>query len=132
MSTWSWRKGSPTLTVFTSNDRGDTWQSTELNVPFRPDRWGAFSLSWTPGGDLVGRQNVIYPDGSQHEVDGLRIWRADLVDGGSFEAVFEAATGNQIAQYDLPFTVDGDRIWASRLSSDDDGHSWTEVTTWRP
>jgi hypothetical protein len=129
MSLWSWVKGSPTLTVFTSTDQGDTWQTTRLTVSFRPSY---DSLFWTPGGALVVRQNTIYRDGSANEVDGLRIWRADFVDGGGFEAMYEAATGNQIAQGDLPFSFKDDRIWASRLWSDDDGRTWTEVTTWRP
>jgi hypothetical protein len=130
MSVWSWVKGSPTLTVFTSTDEGDTWQATELAVRFRPSY--AVAFSWTPDGALVARQNTIYPDGSANELDGLRIWRADFVDGGTFDVVYEAATGNQLAQSDLPFTFLGDRIWASRLWSDDDGRTWTEVTTWRP
>jgi hypothetical protein len=130
MSLWSWVRGSLTLTVFTSNDQGASWRTTTLTAPFRPPY--SFSLFWTPGGDLIARQNMIFPDGSDRELDGLRIWRASPADGGSFEAVYEAGTGNQIAQYDLAFSLLGDRIWASRLWSDDDGRTWTEATTWRP
>ena len=45
--------------------------------------------------------------------------------------VYEARSGNDIAIEDPAFTVLDDRIWASRLWSDDDGETWTEETTWR-
>ena len=126
MSCWSWVKGSPTLTVFTSSDQGDTWRSIKLGMPFGPDPYGlSLSLSWTPGGDLVGR------DDSPHLGNGLRLWRARPVDGGNFEVVYETTTGNQYTEEDLPFIVSGEQLWASRLRSDDDGESWVEEMTWR-
>jgi hypothetical protein len=130
MSLWSWLKGSPTLTVFTLSEEGGPWETTELAVAFRPT-WG-FSLIWTPGGDLIGRQDdAFYPDGSRREGEGLRLWRASPDDGGTFEVVYEATTGNQISWNDLPITVFGDQLWASRLWSDDDGQTWTELSPWR-
>jgi hypothetical protein len=131
MSFWSWLKGSDTLTIYTSSDQGGSWRETDLVVPFRPAY--ALALSWTPGGDLVGRQdNAFYPDGDPNEGDGLRLWRASPVDGGTFEVVYESRTGNRMNGEDLPFTALGDRLWPSRLWSDDDGRTWTEVATWRP
>jgi len=63
----------------------------------------------------------------------VRIWRADLVDIGGFEQTYETGGGNETtAWYDHPFTFVGDEIWTTRLSSDDDGRSWAEITTWRP
>jgi hypothetical protein len=131
MSFWSWSKGSDTLTVFTSSDRGASWQETDLVVPFRPAY--SLELSWTPDGDLVGREDyAFFPDGDPHEGDGLRLWRAEFVDGDSFEVVYESRTGNQMSAQDLPFALLDGRLWASRLWSDDDGRTWQEVTTWRP
>jgi len=131
MSYWSWLKGSPTLRVFTSDDQGSTWRTTDLGVSFRPDDW-YFALAYTPGGDLVGRQDdAFYPRSSTHVSEGVRLWRADFVKGGSFKPVYEARTGNDIAIEDPAFTVLDDRIWASRLWSDDDGETWVEDATWR-
>ena len=132
MSCWSWVKGSPTLTVFTSDDGGDTWRSIKLGAPLRPDPFGGFSLSWTPGGDLVGREDdAFYSNTSPRLGDGLRLWRARAVDGGNFEVVYETTTGNRYTQEDLPFIVSGEQLWASRLWSDDDGETWVEEMTWR-
>ena len=128
MSFWSWVKGSDTLTVFTSSDRGASWQETDVDVPFRPAY--SFELSWTPGGDLVGRQDDS--DGDPDQGYGLRLWRADFVDGGSFGVVHESRTGDLFAEDDLPFATLDERLWASRFWSDDDGRTWQEVTTWRP
>ena len=124
-----WR-GSPTLTVFSLSEQGGPWQNTELAVPFRPT-W-PFSLAWTPGGDLIGRQDgAFYPDGSFREGEGLRLWRASPDEGGAFEVVHGATSGTQISWNDVPITVFGDQLWASRLWSDDDGHTWTELSPWR-
>ncbi|HQR25963.1 MAG TPA: hypothetical protein PLP61_02890 [Nocardioides sp.] len=131
MAFWSWVKGAEALSVFTSDDRGSTWQRTDLGVSFRPDDY-YFALAWTPAGDLVGRQDdAFFPPSSIHLSEGIRLWRADLVEGGSFVLVHEARTGNEIAIEDPAFAVLGDRIWASRLWSDDDGRTWVEQTTWR-
>jgi hypothetical protein len=132
MSCWSWVKGSPTLTVFTSSDRGDTWRSVRLGIPFRPDSNGGFSVSWTPGGDLLGREDdAFHSSTSPHLGEGLRLWRARPINGGNLEVVYEASTGNQSTQEDLPVIADGERLWASRLWSDDDGRTWTELSPWR-
>lgn len=131
MSYWSWLKGSDTLSVFTSDDEGSTWQTTDLGVSFRPDDY-YFGLAYTPGGDLVGRQDdAFYPQNSTHMSEGLRLWRADFVKGSNFELVYEAKTGNDISIEDPAFTLLDDRIWASRLWSDDDGQTWVEEATWR-
>jgi hypothetical protein len=130
MSCWAWVKGSPTLTVFTSSDQGPSWQTTELATPFRPPYF--LTVSWTPGGDLVGRQNnAFYPDGSDNEGDGLRLWRASLAEGGTFEVVYESRSGNAINWENPAFTVLDGRIWSSGFWSDDDGRTWTEVSIWR-
>ena len=132
MSCWSWVKGLPTFTVFTSSDQGDTWRSIELGLPFRPDEYGATPFSWTPGGDLLGREGyAFYPADSPRFGEGLRLWRASPVDGDVFEVVYEARTGNSITHYDPAFTVDGEQLWASRLWSEDDGRTWTELLPWR-
>jgi hypothetical protein len=132
MSCWSWVKGSPTLTVFTSADQGSTWQSIELGVPFRIDPFLPISLSWTPGGDLVAREDsALYNPRSPRYGDGLRLWRASSVDGDSFELVHEARNGNQHSLEDRPFTVFGAQLWATRALSEDDGRTWTEPLSWR-
>jgi hypothetical protein len=127
ISFWSWVKGSDTVTVFTSSDQGATWQETHLGVPFRPTY--GLDLAWTPDGDLVGRQP---DDGNPSQGYGQRFWRADHADGGSFELVYEGPAGSDFGVEDLPFMELGDRLWSSRLWSDDDGRTWQEVTTWRP
>jgi hypothetical protein len=97
-------------------------------VPFRPTY--GLDLAWTPGGDLLGRQTD--DDGDPNEGFGLRLWRADHVDGGSFEVVHEGPAGRDFGVEDPPFTVLGDRLWSLNAWSDDDGRTWQEVTTWRP
>ena len=130
MAYWSWLKGSDTLRVFTSDDKGASWRTTELGVPFRPDDY-YFALAYTPDGDLVGRQDdAFYSQSSTHVSEGLRLWRADLVEGGSFELVHESRVGNDISMEDPAFTVLDD-LWASRLRSDDDGRTWTDEAAWR-
>lgn len=128
MSFWSWVKGSDTMTVFTSSDQGASWQETHLGMPFRPTY--SLDLAWTPGGDLLGRQTD--DDGDPSQGFGLRLWRAERVDGGSFELVHEGPAGSDFGVEDPPFTEVGDRLWSSHVWSDDDGRTWQEVTTWRP
>ncbi len=131
MSYWSWLKGSNTLRVFTSDDEGSTWRTTDLGLSFRPDDY-YFGLAYTPGGDLVGRQDdAFHHRNPTHVGEGLRLWRADFVEGGRFEMVHEARSGNDISIGYPTFTVLDDRIWASRLWSDDDGETWVEEATWR-
>jgi hypothetical protein len=132
MSYWSWSPGTPTMQVFTSSDGGASWRTTELGLGYRPGLY-SFDVYWTPGGDLLARQNdAFHADGSDDEGDGLRILRADFEAGGAFTPVYEARTGNLTHWEDLPFSGLGDRIWASNLWSDDDGRTWSEETTWRP
>lgn len=119
MSCWSWVKGSPALTLFTSSDRGATWQSLRLGMASSPQAFETLALTWTPGGDLVGR-------------DELRLWRARPVDGTDFEVVHEATARDESTSEDhQPFVVNGEQVWASRLWSDDDGHTWNELSPWR-
>ncbi len=135
MSYWSWLKGSHTLRVFASDDQGSTWRTTDLAVSFRPDQY-YFGLAYTPGGDLVGRQDdaFYHPRDSTEPAEpgvGLRLWRADFVKGGSFEMVYEARSGNEASNGYPTFTMHDDRIWATRLWSDDDGETWVKESTWR-
>ncbi|GAA2142740.1 hypothetical protein GCM10009844_14230 [Nocardioides koreensis] len=67
------------------------------------------------------------------------IWRAEDLDRGDFELVEESATNGdteltQSAWTHEPIIV-GDRIYVMTrqgvATSDDDGHTWTEITTWR-
>jgi hypothetical protein len=124
MSCWSWVKGSPTISLFTSTDRGATWDTATIALPFPPDNYGGFTLSWTPGGDLVGRRGT--------RRGGVELWRAAPVDGGSFELVADAERVSQFGWVDLPVVVNGSTLLASWLWSDDDGRTWSVITPWRP
>ncbi|HEX5088932.1 MAG TPA: hypothetical protein VFV89_14075 [Nocardioides sp.] len=131
MSYWAWQQGSQAIRVFTSSDRGVTWQTTQLDIRFRPGIY-TFDLYWTPSGALIGRQTGDFsPDGSDDGGEGVRIWRADFVDGGAFEITHQGRGGLDPAWYEHPFGFRGDQIWANWLWSDDDGRTWQEVTTWR-
>jgi hypothetical protein len=125
MSCWTWIKGSSTISVFTSNDQGDTWQDVSVELPFRPDNYGDFDLSWTPGGDLLGRRPT-------HQAKGLQLWRAPAEDGAEFALVLDTTARTLYGWIDLPLVVDGTRIVASTLWSEDDGRTWSEITPWRP
>ncbi len=48
MSCWSWVKGSPTLTVFTSSDQGNTPAGIKLGFTVRPDEHGGTSCPGRP------------------------------------------------------------------------------------
>jgi hypothetical protein len=131
MAYWLWRGGDDALTVFTSDDAGSTWQTTHVGVSFRPSG-DYFGLAYTPGGDLVGRQDhLLYRPSRTSASEGQRIWRADLEDGGVFAMVYEATFGAERSLGYPAFTFHDDQIWTSRLWSDDDGRTWSEVGVWR-
>jgi hypothetical protein len=125
MSCWSWVKGSPTITVSSSSDRGATWDVVSLLPPFPPDGDGGFDLSWTPAGDLVARR-------AAHGGAGMQLWRAGADDGEAFELVLDTSSGSLFNREDPPFVVAGTRIVASGVWSDDDGRTWTAPLPWRP
>jgi hypothetical protein len=83
-------------------------------------------MTGTPDGALIAVSS--YPE--------TTVWRAEDVDGGNFEVVHESASRapTQLAWVHEP-TIVGDRIHVMTpvgvLSSDDDGRTWTEITTWR-
>lgn len=131
MSYWSWLKGSNTMRVFTSDDDGSTWRTTDLGVPFRPSGYKC-GLAFTPGGDLVGRKDLAFrTQGSSQLSSGMRLWRADFVQGGSFTMVYKSRSGGNSSIGYPTFTRLDQRIWTSRLYSDDDGETWVEEATWR-
>jgi hypothetical protein len=122
MSFWSSEPGSSSLTVHTSSDGGSTWQATALREPAGPrDRY--YDMSWTPDGALLARST---------RGGGVTIWRAELTAGGGLEEVSELSRIHGGSEYEPAFAFRGDRIWASRSWSDDDGRTWSEVATWRP
>jgi hypothetical protein len=131
MSYWSWLEGSDTLKVFTSADKGSTWRTAELGVSFRPDGY-YFGLAYTPGGALIGRQDdALRRETPSRAGEGLRLWRAELVKGGSFEMVYESRSGTDGPNGYPTFTMLDDTIWTARFWSDDDGETWIEESTWR-
>jgi len=86
-------------------------------------------MAGTPDGALLAVST--YPE--------MLIWRAEDLADDAFELVHEGATTSdlELTQEDLlhePTSV-GDRIhvWTPRgvVTSDDDGRTWTEITTWR-
>ena len=89
-------------------------------------------MSRTPGGGLLALQDdAFFNDGSPHEGEGIRLWRADSLDHGSFGVVYASRSRTDArGNYAPPFTVAGDRIWSGGLWSDDDGRTWSS-TTWR-
>lgn len=86
-------------------------------------------MTGTPDGALLAVQT--YPE--------TVIWRAEDFDSGGFELVNESPANSdtevtQSAWIHEP-TIVGDRIYVTTrhgvVASDDDGHTWTEITTWR-
>lgn len=126
MSFWALDQRAGTLTVRTSDDRGASWQTAELRAPVHSRN---LDVSRTPGGGLLALQNdAFFKDGSPHEGDGLRIWRADH---GTFTAVYESRRRTDArGSYAPGFTEAGTRIWSGGLWSDDDGRTWS-TTAWR-
>ena len=133
MSYWAWPKGSPTLTIFTSSNRGASWRKSTLPVPYRPIKWYDLDLSWTPDGALLIRQDEAFDvtDSSGNTDFGIRLWRSSSpTSRGAFTMVYEGSPGD--TDFGSPaFTVDGSRIWSKGLWSDDDGVTWHAIERWR-
>lgn len=130
MSFWSWSKGSPTITIFTSSDQGRTWKDTTLAAANRPIRPWDLDLSWSPEGALLARQGDAFTAADNSE--GIRIWRSPSLDSGAFAMVYEGSSQNAAGGINEPlFTVVGSRIWSRGLWSDDDGVTWSAVPRWR-
>jgi hypothetical protein len=123
MSCWIWHEDSPTISVITSTDHGESWQDMSLGVPFRPDSSRGLSLSWTPAAGLLARLS-----GPRY---GFKLYRADAADGAPFEPVLDARSST-LYRAGAPWVVRGDRIATYTFWSDDDGRTWSETTPWRP
>ena len=130
MSVWSLDRGSRTMSIFTSPDRGASWQTAKLTVPF----FSRFlTVSRTSGGGLVALQeDAFYQDGSRHEGEGIRIWRASSADGGAFTVAYESRFPTDArGAYARRFAILDGRIWSGGLWSDDDGRTWSAIPAWR-
>ena len=129
MSFWALDQRAGTLTIFSSDDRGASWQTAELRAPVHSRN---LDVSRTPGGGLLALQgDAFFKDGSPHEGEGIRIWRAPAITHGSLKAVYESRRRTDArGSYAAGFSVAGARIWSGGLWSDDDGRTWSP-TTWR-
>jgi hypothetical protein len=131
MSYWAWQKGSPTLRIFTSSDKGASWQRSTVPVPYRPISPWDLDLSWTPDGALLGLQEDAFDvnDASNVVGTGIRLWRSASPCGGAFTKVYEGVPDGYVTT--TLFTIADRRIWWNGLWSDDDGVSWHAIPRWR-
>jgi hypothetical protein len=131
MSYWAWQKGSPTLTIFTSSDKGASWQRSTVPVPYRPIRPWDLDLSWTPDGALLGLQEDAFDVNNPSDTvgTGIRLWRSASPDRGAFTKVYEGVPDGYPTT--TTFTIADRRIWWNGLWSDDDGVSWHAIPRWR-
>lgn len=83
-----------------------------------------FSLTGTPSGGLLTLSH--YPH--------LTIWRADGLESGDFTRVVSSGVLEAL-QADPGLRAVGDRLFLNLgdlvLASDDDGRTWSAVSTWR-
>jgi len=118
----------PEMDLLLPSEGGDP-QIVTRDAPDGPSS-GEFDLmTGTPDGALLAVQT--YPE--------TAIWRTEDLDSGNFELVYEFATTTdpepiQSAWAHEP-TIVGDQIHLTTprgaVMSDDDGRTWTEITTWR-
>lgn len=106
-----------------------------------PDTTAQFDvMTGTPGGALLAVRTRwsggVAPAGPYHQTT---IWRAEDLAAGDFEVVHQSAPTADLAPAQVGWVhepvIVGDRINVMTprgvVISDDDGHTWTEVTTWR-
>jgi hypothetical protein len=130
MAVWSLDRPTRVLTIHSSTDRGGTWRTSRLEAPF----FSYFlALFRTDSGALLGLQDdAFWKDGSTHEGQGMRIWRADSADAGRFAVTYGARFRSDARGYEGPaFTELDGRIWSGGLFSDDDGRTWSVTGAWR-
>jgi hypothetical protein len=77
----------------------------------------SFAMGQTPEGALLAWSD--WPR--------MRIWRADDLIQADFELVFE----DRDVPGRWPMTIFDRQIQIDTLSSDDDGRTWSDTTTWR-
>jgi hypothetical protein len=106
-----------------------TRDAPDAPVPSDPPSAQFDMMTGTPEGSLLAVETY-----SQ-----TVIWRADDLAGSDFELVHESASTPDVGQTQSTWvhepTIVGDRIHVRTprgvVVSDDDGRTWTEITTWR-
>jgi hypothetical protein len=128
MAVWSLDKESHILTIYSSSDKGSSWQTHLLQAPSYS--WD-LTVSRTPEGALLVRDD--YPSVDDATAAGaIGIWRAESLDAGAFEAVYGPTSRTDgVRQLAPPFAVVEGRIWTGGLYSDDDGRTWSSILDWR-
>jgi hypothetical protein len=123
---WSHVGGTDRMTFHIGDDNGASWRDVEQSAP-TPDITTEEVLA-TPSGAIVLRHITEHRDAVR-----ARIWRLDSLEGGDWELVHD--TGEVPYMYDLGQmfqpTNAGSRLVLGLLSSDDDGRTWTQVSTLR-
>jgi hypothetical protein len=122
---WSHARRTDDLVFHVGDDGGASWRTIEQSLPTR--NVSTEEILATPEGAVILR-HLDYAAPVQ-----LTMWRLGSLEEGEWELAysgeFPEGMDNGLRQ---PFTVVGDRLLSSgSLYSDDDGRSWTAITSWR-
>jgi hypothetical protein len=123
---WSHVHGTERLTFHVGDDGGANWRVIEQTLP--TSDISTEEILATPTGTLILRHVT-----ERRQTVRARIWRLDSLEEGTWELVHD--TGELPYMYDLgvmhQITVAGSALMLGALSSDDDGRTWTQVTSLR-
>lgn len=122
---WSHVRRSDDLVFHVGDDGGASWRTIDQSLPTR--NVSTEEILAAPGGGIILR----HLDYTAPTVQ-VSMWRLGSLEEGKWTLVYSGEFADRDNGLMRPLTVVGDRLLSGgSMYSDDDGRSWTAITTWR-